>query len=840
MVATTLKTLAEIKAADRTLVGGKAYNCARLLQAGFPVPDAIVVPADATEPELHGLPADHWFETLPADALFAVRSSSVDEDSAEDSFAGIHETHLNVHRREVLEAVLVCRRSARSAQAAAYRGARRLSGEAGPIGVLVQRMVDASISGVAFTTNPVTGRDEIVINAAWGLGEALVSGRVDPDEFVVRKHDLALTSSRRGAQGAGASARRNGESKPALSDAQVAELAALVIRIERYYGAPQDIEWCHDGRQFWIVQSRPVTTAHVAAAVARQTAAATGEIEWTRANLAEVLPEQVSPQALDALEQMLNDAERKFMGRMMADEATLGPIMKAFHGRMYMNLSQLRHVCRISGTPPANMLRSLGHPEQIRREDELPSRPQIGTILRCLPDIVRLTIKDLRAEHVLRRHEASTRDALGRLAALNPRDMPDAEIWRVFEWWRGSTTDVLQVVFVMTNVMLREVALRDACAKAGVPYERLVYSHLAAGERSVSTHQAIDLTSLADVARGEPSASAYLLNTRAFDGYRVTLAGTRFLARFDEFLSRYGHRGRYESDWAIPRLHEDPSPALFAIREQLHGEPRDMAALAERQIADAAEAMREFESRLTPWQTFTLLPRVRSILRRLKQQYVWREQVRSDLTRVLSELRAWHLVLADRFVERGWIDRRDDYFLLLLGEIGAAIADRSSASGLRAIAARRAAVLADEKRLDMPMLMRESELPGLLLRGAGSRIGSSVNGLSADSVGVLTGLCVSPGVAEGTVVVMRDPAEFASMTRGAILVAPATDPSWTPLFTLASGVIVEVGGMLSHASTIAREYGLPALANVKDATRILRTGDRVYLDATGGRVVLRG
>jgi pyruvate,water dikinase len=104
----------------------------------------------------------------------------------------------------------------------------------------------------------------------------------------------------------------------------------------------------------------------------------------------------------------------------------------------------------------------------------------------------------------------------------------------------------------------------------------------------------------------------------------------------------------------------------------------------------------------------------------------------------------------------------------------------------------------------------------------------------------LTGLCVSPGAAEATVVVMRDPAEFASMTRGAILVAPATDPSWTPLFTLASGVIVEVGGMLSHASTIAREYGLPALANVKDATRILRTGDRVYLDATGGRVVLRG
>jgi pyruvate,water dikinase len=126
----------------------------------------------------------------------------------------------------------------------------------------------------------------------------------------------------------------------------------------------------------------------------------------------------------------------------------------------------------------------------------------------------------------------------------------------------------------------------------------------------------------------------------------------------------------------------------------------------------------------------------------------------------------------------------------------------------------------------MPLLMRESELPLLLAARP-----------AADDTGDLTGLCVSPGSVEAEVVVMRDPSEFAAMKRGAILVAPATDPSWTPLFTLASGVIVEVGGVLSHASTIAREYGLPALANVKHATRLLKTGDRVRLDASGGRVV---
>jgi len=287
----------------------------------------------------------------------------------------------------------------------------------------------------------------------------------------------------------------------------------------------------------------------------------------------------------------------------------------------------------------------------------------------------------------------------------------------------------------------------------------------------------------------------------------------------------------------LPRLHELPAPALFAIRTHLQGPPQDMDAIAQRREAEAAAAWREFEARLTAWQRWTLLPRARRTLRQLKRRYVWREAVRSDLTRVASRLRAWHLVLADRFVERSWIDCRDDYFLLQIDEVKRAAIDSQQDPGLRAIAARRAAQLAAERDLRLPLLMRESELPSLLAARAGAEPPSSAPAPSAAAAGDLTGLCVSPGSVEAEVVVMRDPSEFATMKRGAILVAPATDPSWTPLFTLASGVIVEVGGVLSHASTIAREYGLPALANVKDATRLLKTGDRVRLDASGGRVI---
>jgi len=824
----TGRTLDEVTDADRPSIGGKAYNCARLKQAGLPVPDGLVVSTEATDEDVRQLTRHPWLTSQPPEALFAVRSSGIGEDSEGHSFAGIHETHLNVARDQIVEAVMVCRRSASSDQAVAYRNARGLGDEAARIGVLVQRMVPAVTSGVAFTVNPITGADEIVINAAPGLGEALVSGLVTPDEFRLRKSDLSVLSA--------STVSDNSDTAPDL-----AALGRLLIQIEQLYGAPQDVEWCHDGTQYWIVQSRPVTTRLQAPEPASPTPTdGRREIEWTRANLAEVLPDQLSPQALDVYSDMLNQGERMFFGNLMAPESELGPVMKAFHGRLYFNLDQIRHVTRTVGAAFADTLRTLGHPEEIHPDDEIARWPTLRGFLRALPDLLRLASYDIRAARIFREHEATTNGAIARLSAIDPATLSDREIFSTFEWWLAIAPGSMKAVFLMSSVQFREDILRRACKAAGFPYERLVYPQLAAGQRSVSTQQAFDLVALADVARHEAAAMKYLLSDEARDNsyrdVRTSLAGTMFLDRFDRFLAEYGHRGRYESDWAIPRMRENPAPVLFAIREQLQARPQNQKAIAERQEADAAAAFRAFEASLRWWQKWTLLPIVRATLRRLKQQYVWREHVRSDLTRVLASIRQWHLVLADRFVERGWIDERDDYFLIHLGEVKRAIDDPAQGPGLRDIVARRAAQLAAERDLQMPLFMRESELPSLIRRRdlSGVRLQPDLGGVRLQPD--LKGFCVSPGAVEAEVVVMRDPGEFARMKRGAILVAPATDPSWTPLFTLASGVIVEVGGMLSHASTIAREYGLPALANVKDATRLLKTGERVKLDASGGSV----
>ena len=821
-----LKRLDDVTVRDLPLVGGKAYNCARLRQAGFPVPDGLAIPRDAADAAIHAVAAHPWFETLPAGTRFAVRSSGVGEDSAGHSFAGIHETQLNVHHAAIVDAVMACRRSAESAAASAYRAARQIPDGEARIGVLVQVMVEATTSGVAFTVNPVTGADELVINAGRGLGEALVSGQIDPDEFRVSKSGGAVIAMRLGAPAAGAVA------VSTLTADQLATLATLLARIERHYGAPQDVEWCHDGRQFWIVQSRPVTAANLKSEPSNlkseiRNLKSPPDPEWTRANLAEVLPDQISPQALGVYVDLLERAERKFFGRLMAPVSELGPIVKAFHGRPYFNLSQLRRITETIGKAPADMLRSFGHSEEIRPEDEIAKRPRLGQLLAALPDVARLVVGVLRAERVFHEHQAHTELMLARLAG-DPLAASDGDIAATIDWWLAEAPKTMNAVFVMGSVQIFENVLRGACKTARFSYDRLVYPQLAAGERSVSSQQAFDLVALAEVARGDPAARQYLLaSDGTFAGFRAALAGTTFLERFDRFLEHYGHRGRYESDWALPRLHENSAPVLFAIRSHLQAPPQNADATRQRQDTEATAAWREFEAHLTPLQRWTLLPRVRATLRKLKQQYVWREAVRSDLTRVMSRMRAWHLALADRFVQRGWLDRRDDYFLLDLDDVKAAALDPPRGAELRAVAARSAAQLAAERDLRLPLLMRESELPALLNSAPGR----------GTAAGDLTGLCVSPGRVEAEVVVMRDPSEFAAMKRGAILVAPATDPSWTPLFTLASGVIVEVGGMLSHASTIAREYGLPALANVKDATRVLKSGDRVTLDASGGRVI---
>ncbi len=400
-----------------------------------------------------------------------------------------------------------------------------------------------------------------------------------------------------------------------------------------------------------------------------------------------------------------------------------------------------------------------------------------------------------------------------------------------FQTVRSADDSVDIALLLAAGLSNFHIMLLGLSRQAGVSIEPLLRTHLASGEKTVSSQQGFDLLALANIARSDPPTQRYFLHTTApFSDYREGLQGTVFLKQFDRFLDHYGHRGSHESDLAIPRYRENPTPLLQAIAGHVRAPscPSPKAIITQ-QARDAEMARQAFESQLTAWQRLTLLPRVRWTLHRLKQWYLWRERNRSESIRVGADIRQWHLVLAQRFVDRGWIDICDDYFYLLVREIDGAVANPEMCGReLKSLVAERRRCRETWQHLEMPLFMRESELP-MLMRHVNATLPSA-------NVKQLYGLGVSAGQAEGEVVVLDSPDDFTRMKPGAILVAPATDPAWTPLFTLAAGVIVEIGGTGSHASTVAREYGLPALANVKNATRLLQDGMRVRLDASRGLI----
>ena len=815
MTSTAIIPLGRLTPAEQAHAGAKAANCARLQQAGFPVPDGIVVMAQATaatsprSPRIRGstsCPRTHDSRSGPPASAKTARASR------SPAFTRPCST---CRESGLAAAIDTCLASSRAPQALEYRRAKGLPTETIEMALLIQRMVDPIAAGVAFTVNPVSGAEhEIVINSSWGLGDALVSGRIEPDEFIINKRDGTLKWSRLGQKGD-----ETGEPIASLSAERLRELSAMLAKIEQHYGSPQDVEWCLDDDGLWIVQSRPVTT--------RQ--ANTQEIEWTRANFAEVLPDLTSPQALDAFEDLLTRAERLYLGGLMGDEAAFGPMVKIFYGRMHFNLTQLRRICRIGGMAPAEMLRSMGHADTIQPADEVVTRPSLES-LKYVPDFARLMWQHLTIARIIRKHEAVAADYMRQLAAIDPRTMPDTELWSGVEHW----------VVDRAGIHADRAAL-DQRHRARSTHPQVLRTHRLP-VRAAGLPAARDWAAIGERAAGVRPGRTGRDRTTGAERPPSSWLGTMLAPRTCAPRSpvpRLSPRSIGSSSAMDIAGATSPTGRCRATRTIRRRFSRRFAHTSRTQRRPTPQRRSRGKSRphATRGRRSSSVCRGGSGRRSCRQSndrsgassryYLWREQVRSDLIRLLAVLRPWHLVLADRFAERGWIAKRDDYFLLKLREIGAVIHGEASPNGLRAIAAERAAELERYAAIEMPLLMRPSELASLI-RMAG------VSG--GDDDGALTGQPVSGGCVEGEVVVVRDPGDFARMKRGAILVAPATDPSWTPLFTLASGVIVEVGGVLSHASTIAREYGLPALANVKNATKRLRTGDRVRLDAVNGIV----
>lgn len=801
--------------AGRPLLGGKGESLAALVSAGFRVPDGFVITTAATAGQpfwtdtFNAEFEDAWGRLTSPGVTVAIRSSATAEDSGEASFAGQHETILDVVSPEAArEAIDSCLASLHSESARAYR--ERFATPADlAMAVVVQRYIPARCAGVAFSIDPTTGDAEtIVVEAVAGPGETLVSGRAEAERVTLSRGSLAVRE-------------RSSPDQQVLSDADARTIAGLALDAEGHFGAPQDIEFVIDEQgATWILQSRPVTVANGAHGEGWRSEFDTETSDrdvWTNANIQEVLPGLLTPLSMnvgaDSSQRAFVDGYRK-LGLIGKDETP--PWIGFFYNRAYLHVGTTRLLAEraIAGSGDDVEMQYLGG----QASADIPRqslRRRLPFMARSIGPLLRLTFGAAgRTERLERIVVAEARRRL----SLEPSALEDPAIVDLMESGTALSGEVLAHHLQVSGL-------------AGAAYSNLVrvlrpvtgeetathLSTLLGGLQNVeSARISVDLWNLSRVALETGVAAG--LQDAAFDPYAPDLPdGWR--AAFRSFMRAHGHRAMREMEASTRSWRAEPAPVLATVRRFLDLDPeRSPMATLERQARDRMELTQSLHVRMG----FARRQLFNRFLSDAQAQVAHRERTKSIVVRAARMSDEMFLEIGKRLADRGVLEKPDDLYFLTYGEIVAAL--KGDASPRRGDVTRRRREFERNRHVELPERFRghPAPLPAALPGDAES----------------LTGLGVSRGAVTGRARVIRDPAVDEPLEPGEILVAPVTDAGWTPLFGLAAGIVVDIGSALSHGSTVAREYGLPAVVNVKNGTRVIRSGDLINVDGAAGKVTI--
>ena len=849
-------------------VGGKGASLARLVQAGLPVPpgfhitthayrrfiaenhlgDSILsvakqaslddpttldhasaqirsmIAQSAIPQDIAALIRSSYVEMGADDAPVVVRSSATAEDLPEMSFAGQQETYLNVRGSDsVLNAVKRCWASLWTARAIGYRIRNNIPPEDVALAVTVQQLVPADVAGILFTANPMTGtREQIVINAAWGLGEAIVSGHVTPDTFLVNKQTGELESQEiadkkvmtvRLTEGTHEEPVPSGRrQQAALTEFQVIELSKLGIQIELIFARPMDIEWALQHGHFYILQARPITVLPETRLTLDWTLPRPKGKYWRR-NVIELLPDPLSPLfatlGLPAWNHAMHHLGKSIgLGRDLPD---FWPeqILLTINGYAYLDFGL--------------------------------SAKQSARNLLALPSIVRgfPTAQERWAE------------------AARPRYAAVISKWAAHDLNATSATQLLdgahEIVQVAAEHYLTVQSGILPMSKISESLFPLVYNRIIKrrddppavtfmlGFDSAPIQAERSLYDLAMWAREHSELADYL--ARATDAEIIVVyrsssspigdseSWRAFCGRFQEHLDRFGH-AIFDLDFAKAVLADDPAPILRTLKYFLAGQGRSPH---ERQAEAAAAREQATQSMLRRLKG----ARLRWFMRLLRwtQQYApLREEALADVGLGWPLLRLMLREIGGRLVEAHVIAAPDDIFWLKMDELERAstVLDANQpGQDFRPSVVERRAIWERERAVIPPVNLPLKQ--GARFWGIDWSFESSARTDQAAGK-TIQGIGASPGCVTATARVIHSPEEFNQMQPNDILVAKITTPAWTPLFALASGVVTDVGGILSHGSIVAREYHIPAVLGTGVATERIRSGQHITVDGDRGVV----
>ncbi|HEY4385354.1 MAG TPA: PEP/pyruvate-binding domain-containing protein, partial [Ktedonobacteraceae bacterium] len=765
----------------------------------------------------------------------AVRSSATAEDLPEMSFAGQQDTYLNMHGEAmVLDAVKRCWASLWTARAIGYRARNHIEPAEVSLAVVVQELVPADAAGIMFTANPISGaREQVMINAAWGLGEAIVGGLVTPDTFVIDRANWTISTQQisekdvmtvRTPEGTHEEPVPEDKCKQAvLNLAQATELARTGVKIEELYGQPMDIEWAlHDGR-FFIVQARPITALPDVQSAAESSQAVEWKLpkskgKYTRNSVIELLPDPLTP----LYETLGLPAVARATKMVMKDVG----IANVFSGDALITINDYAYYD--VGFTPAESARLML------------SLPRIFALFPRLLGTSKQRWEAARAQYaeLARRWQATDLSASSAAELLNGvlAIAEEAGLYYI-----SIQSGILPAAYIsemmftqIYNRLLKE--RKNASAPTALTFMLGFDSAPMQAEKSLYdlsgwVNEQEGLTSALKDLSGEQFVTAY--RQRASFVGASSEAWQAFWQRIDEHLKRFGHT-IYDLDFAKGVLAEDPAPLLETLKFFLSGQAPDPYKRQASAEAARNEATRQVTSRLRGYRLRTF----RRQLERAQRYAPLREDALADVGLGWPVLRQMLYEIGLRLVSHNAIEIADDVYWLHLSELREAASELDAGQSpvnYRAVIA--------ERHVNWELMRKITPPAALPIKGGARFLGIDFSNLMPARLDqpegdVLKGIAASPGIVTGPACVIHGPEEFDRMRPGDILVARITTPAWTPLFALASGVVTDVGGPLSHGSIVAREYHIPAVLGTGVATERLSSGQQITVDGNAGTVTV--
>ncbi len=777
-----VRMFSELTGAEQPAAGGKGGMLARLFQAKYPVPNGFVILPDAFNGEQlvpHAWSqAQAYLARLRAanrNCAFAIRSSALSEDSAQASFAGEFETILNVSTdTDILKAIQAVHGSRLSKRVAAYSQAKGIEARH-EIAIVVQRMVQADISGVLFTADPVTGsRRRMTGNYVHGLGEQLVSGQANAESFALQYPNGIYAG-------------------PSALKGFAGRLYKLGNRLEKELGAPQDIEWAIASGKLYLLQSRPITTLlGYNATTGEWNDSLTGDFLWTNVNVGEGVPDVMTPLTWDVL-------------RSYWDEWVLLPghrYLGNIGGRLYTNLSVMASLYAALGKTRAEILKLIEGLAYVRLPDEMeiPLIPLPKSFAYSLiPSMILLQFKARnemgRASVFLAQNPVWCNQMRRRIRQINTHS-------ELVEAWRNEIKP--QGIAGFWQTFLVAMTLDNQAT----PLQRKLNEMVGADVASAL---------LSNLSRGADVLASLGLVVGLSEVVRGKI--TR-----EQYLDRYGHRGPFEFELAMPRPAEDAG----WLEQQISAFSQTLGNLEDLRV----HQQRTFES---AWQHLeTRCPRQATSIRRQitrTAEYVrLREAIRSEYVRISWVVRAWALRVGELtgLGEAVFYLTADELIQALGGDTRSTknIAARKTAyEKYRALPPYPAII---KGRFDPVQWAADPHRRGDLYDAQSSKVA-----LATDTI---IGSAGSSGCVEGIVRRLDSLDRADQFQPGEILVTTQTNIGWTPLFPRAKAIVTDVGAVLSHAAIVARELGIPAVVGCGDATMRLNSGDRVRVDGGQGIV----